>query len=78
MGILRKKNKPTEYRRIGKISDAGLDRLERHADEIGNVNVILMVMIIREIRELKLMLQQSSNGCDGSDDASNSADDGNA
>lgn len=78
MGILRKKNELTEYRRIGKISDAGLDRLERHADEMGNVNVILMVMIIREIRELKSMLEQSGNGCDRSNDTSNSTNDGNA
>ena len=39
------------------ISVAGLDKLEKHAGEVGNVEVILMTMSIREIRELKSMLE---------------------
>lgn len=39
------------------ISVAGLDKLEKHAGEVGNVEVILMTMSIREIRELKPMLE---------------------
>ena len=49
-----------------KISNEGLDLIERQADKKHNPEMMMMMcQILRELRELKQLFQQRDNSCDG-------------
>ena len=50
-----------------KISNEGLNVIERQADKKHNPEMMMMMMcqILRELRELKQLFQQRDNSCDG-------------
>ena len=49
-----------------KISNEGLDLIERQADKRHMPGMMVLCQILREIRELKQLFQQSDDSCDGS------------
>lgn len=49
-----------------KISNEGLNVIERQADKKHNPEMMMMMcQILRELRELKQLFQQRDNSCDG-------------
>ena len=57
-----------------KLTDSGLEQIEKHADKQHNATVMLLCQIIREIREVKALLKQGYDACNSCDSGCSSTD----
>lgn len=57
-----------------KLTNNGLDQIEKHAEMQHNATVMLLCQAIREIREVKALLKQGYDACNRCDSGCNGAD----
>lgn len=58
------------------LTDKGLDLIEHQADKMKNVNLMILIQMLREVRGLKRSLEIHKQPSDSSDYGSCSTDDG--